>query len=60
MIACIAQDLRTAQAHEQRLHTAMEAAAYRAREQQALAELSRLAVDGDLEDVLEAPMPPRR
>ena len=52
VIACIAQDLRTAQEHEQRLHTAMEAAAYRAREQQALAELSRLAVDGDLHDVL--------
>ncbi|UOT07307.1 diguanylate cyclase [Rhodococcus opacus] len=52
VIACIAQDLRTAQEHEQRLHTAMEAAAYRAREQQALAELSRLAVDGDLDDVL--------
>ncbi len=52
VIACIAQDLRAAQEHEQRLHTAMEAAAYRAREQQALAELSRLAVDGDLDDVL--------
>ena len=49
VIACIAQDLRTAAEHEQRLHTALEASAYRAREQQVLAELSRLAVDGDLD-----------
>ncbi|MFD9664374.1 diguanylate cyclase domain-containing protein [Rhodococcus sp. NPDC059968] len=54
VIACIAQDLRTAQEHEQRLHTALEAAAYRAREQHALAELSQLAVDGDLDHVLAA------
>ncbi len=54
VIACIAQDLRTAQEHEQRLHTALEAAAYRAREQRSLAELSGLAVDGDLEHVLAA------
>ncbi|MGW4338720.1 diguanylate cyclase domain-containing protein [Rhodococcus koreensis] len=54
VIACIAQDLRTAQEHEQRLHAALEAAAYRAREQHALAELSQLAVDGDLEQVLAA------
>ncbi|EID77451.1 MULTISPECIES: diguanylate cyclase domain-containing protein [Rhodococcus] len=54
VIACIAQDLRTAQEHEQRLHTALEAAAYRAREQRSLADLSGLAVDGDLEHVLAA------
>ncbi|MDV7088315.1 diguanylate cyclase [Rhodococcus sp. IEGM 248] len=54
MIACIAQDLRTAQEHEQRLHTALEAAAYRAREQHALADLSQLAVDGDLDHLLAA------
>jgi diguanylate cyclase (GGDEF)-like protein len=54
VIACIAQDLRTAQEHEQRLHTALEAAAYRAREQRSLADLSQLAVDGDLEHVLAA------
>ncbi|MDV6285007.1 PAS domain-containing protein [Rhodococcus jostii] len=54
VIACIAQDLRTAAEHEQRLHTALEASAYRAREQQVLAELSRLAVDGDLDAVAAA------
>ncbi|NHU49533.1 sensor domain-containing diguanylate cyclase, partial [Rhodococcus sp. A14] len=54
VIACIAQDLRTAQEHEQRLHTALEAAAYRVREQRALADLSQLAVDGDLDHVLVA------
>lgn len=54
VVACIAQDLRSAREHEQRLHTALEAAAYRAREQHALAELSQLAVDGDLDRVLAA------
>ncbi|PQP15171.1 diguanylate cyclase domain-containing protein [Rhodococcus opacus] len=54
VIACIAQDLRTAPEHEHRLHTALEASAYRAREQQVLAELSRLAVDGDLDAVAAA------
>ncbi|MFD7008983.1 diguanylate cyclase domain-containing protein [Rhodococcus jostii] len=54
VIACIAQDLRTAQEHEQRLYAALEAAAYRAREQRSLADLSGLAVDGDLEHVLAA------
>ncbi|OUS97450.1 GGDEF domain-containing protein [Rhodococcus sp. NCIMB 12038] len=54
VIACIAHDLRTAQEQEQRLHTALEAAAYRAREQRALAELSRLAVAAGLDEVLAA------
>jgi diguanylate cyclase (GGDEF)-like protein len=52
VIACIAQDLRVGEEYEQRLHVALEAAAYRAREQEALAGLSQLAVDGDLDHVL--------
>ncbi|QHE70562.1 diguanylate cyclase/phosphodiesterase (GGDEF & EAL domains) with PAS/PAC sensor(s) [Rhodococcus sp. WAY2] len=54
VIASIAHDRRSAQIEERRLHSALGAAAYRAREQQAIAELSQLAVDGDLDELLDA------
>ncbi|MFE7421790.1 diguanylate cyclase domain-containing protein [Rhodococcus sp. NPDC057529] len=54
VIAAIARDLRPAARDETRLHTALATAAYRAREQQAIAALAKLAVDADLDTLLDA------
>ncbi|MCZ4587016.1 sensor domain-containing diguanylate cyclase [Rhodococcus opacus] len=54
LIASIAQDRRGAEEDEQRLHRALAESAYRAREQQAIADLSQLAVGGDLDELLAA------
>ncbi|MFC0447361.1 sensor domain-containing diguanylate cyclase [Rhodococcus jostii] len=54
LIASIAQDRRSAGEEEQRLRNALGESAYRAREQQAIADLSQLAVGGDLEELLAA------
>lgn len=54
VLAAIARDLRPARGEQARLNAALESAAYHAREQRALATLSRLAVDADLNHLLEA------
>lgn len=54
VIAAIARDGRRWEDQERRLHHALELAAYRAREQHAVAELSRRAVDGQLTELLAA------
>ncbi|WP_124393729.1 sensor domain-containing diguanylate cyclase [Rhodococcus wratislaviensis] len=54
VIGSIAQDRRGAEGDEQRLQRALGESAYRAREQQAIADLSQLAVGGDLDELLTA------
>ena len=54
LIASIAQDRRGAEEDEQRLQRALGESAYRAREQQVIADLSQLAVGGDLDELLAA------
>jgi diguanylate cyclase (GGDEF)-like protein len=54
LIASIAQDRRSAEDEEQRMYRALGESAYRAREQQAIADLSQLAVAGDLNELLSA------
>ncbi|MBJ8346816.1 diguanylate cyclase [Antrihabitans sp. YC2-6] len=54
VIVTTARDYRDSRRQERRLQQALEAAAYRAREQQSLAALSQLAVSADLDTVLSA------
>ncbi|WP_063886910.1 putative bifunctional diguanylate cyclase/phosphodiesterase [Rhodococcus sp. LB1] len=54
LIAAVMRDLRPRRRQEHRLRRALEGAAYRAREQQALAELSQLAVHADRDELLTA------